>query len=152
MKHTISLLESNRADEEILASICPQGMDSLRGTRVLVVDDDDFCLELARSVLEEIGVNVITVSSGFVALDVLKSVTFDCVFMDYEMPIMNGIETTLKIRADPRSSATCVIALTANSSLGDRERYLSSGMNDLVGKPYRGEQLIAALAKQMGAK
>ncbi|MBB1077589.1 response regulator [Rhodoferax sp. 4810] len=113
------------------------------------MDDDHFNLEIAQCTLGGCGVRVTTASSGFEALEALNAGRFDCVFMDFQMPVMDGIETTMKIRASSRFSSTCVIGLTSNTSPRDRERYLCAGMNDVVGKPYRVEQLIDALVRNL---
>jgi CheY-like chemotaxis protein len=122
----------------------------LRGTHILVVDDDDFNLEFAKVVLDQVGANVSFASNGLDALRLLQLLEFDCVLMDYQMPVMNGIETTLSIRSDPKVSGMRVIACSSQASPTDRAKYLSAGMNDVVAKPYAAEQLLGSILGQLG--
>ena len=111
---------------------------SLRGKRVLLVEDDAVSGVAGAALLRKHGAGVLHVRSGQEALDALCRETFDLVVMDVQMNDMDGVETTRRIRAGKAGEAVRnipVIALTACAMAGDRERFLAAGMNGYVAKP-----------------
>lgn len=124
----------------------------LRGSRVLVVDDNLFNLEVATDFLELAGVNVTTAESGFEALDRLEASRFDVVLMDMQMPEMDGLETTKRIRENPSLRDLPVIALTAQARVEDREATLQVGMAAHLTKPIDENLLYSALASVLEGK
>jgi CheY-like chemotaxis protein/HPt (histidine-containing phosphotransfer) domain-containing protein len=122
-------------------------LEALRGTNILVVDDNAFNLEVAKGILEDIGIQVALAADGADAVTMLRESRFDCVLMDVHMPVMNGLEATRTIRADPELAKTCVIAMTANARREDHDECLEAGMDDVVTKPINPEHLFATLAK-----
>ena len=110
---------------------------------------------VARGMLATSGHEVIEAADGVQALACLAAQTFDCILMDIQMPVMGGIEATRQIRAREAalgSRQIPIIALTANSMQGDRERYLAAGMNDFLAKPYERAELLATLARMTPVK
>lgn len=103
-------------------------------SRILLVEDNPVNLMIARKVLEKCGCFVHAAEDGFAALAALVRDEFDCVFMDIQMPGLDGLETTRRIRTE-RHSDIPVIAMTAHVRPGDRERCLAAGMNDYISKP-----------------
>ncbi len=104
--------------------------------RILLVEDNKSNQAVELKILTEIGYLVEAVSSGEAAIEAIKSYSFDLVLMDVEMEEMDGITATEKIRALEGDISTIpIIALTAHSSMKDRERCLSGGMNDYIAKP-----------------
>ena len=104
--------------------------------RILLVEDNKSNQAVELKILTEIGYLVEAVSSGEAAIEAIKSYSFDLVLMDVEMEGMDGITATENIRAlDGDISSIPIIALTAHSSMKDRERCLSGGMNDYIAKP-----------------
>jgi CheY-like chemotaxis protein len=79
-----------------------------------------------------------------------ENVSFDAVLMDIQMPDIDGLEATRRIRSNPRFAALPIVAMTANASNTDREACLAAGMNDHVGKPIDLEQLVVTLLFQAG--
>ncbi len=116
--------------------------------RVLVVEDNPTNQLVARGMLEKFGINIDVAANGQEAIDTLQQVDYDLVFMDCQMPIMDGYETTRWIR-DPQSRIRDhripVVAMTANAMAGDRELCLAAGMDDHVAKPIDPSKLIQAL-------
>lgn len=104
--------------------------------RILLVEDNKSNQTVELKILTEIGYLVEAVSSGEAAIEAIQSYSFDLVLMDVEMEEMDGITATEKIRALEGDISTIpIIALTAHSSMKDRERCLSGGMNDYIAKP-----------------
>ena len=107
--------------------------------RVLVAEDNQVNQQVIRGLLGHLGVQVTLVDNGALALQHVQEEAFDLVFMDCQMPLMDGFEATRRIRAWESSqgahSPLPVIALTANALSGDREACLAAGMNDYVAKP-----------------
>ncbi len=106
--------------------------------RVLVVEDNITNQIVARGMLEKFGIHIDISSNGKEAINALEHLAYDLVFMDCQMPVMDGYEATRHIR-DPHSKvkdhAIPVIAMTANAMIGDREYCLSVGMDDHIAKP-----------------
>ena len=122
---------------------------ALAGLRLLLVEDNPVNQELACEVLRRAQVDVVVADNGLRALELLEQQAFDGVLMDCQMPVLDGYETTRRLRRDPRWAQLPVIAMTANAMLADREEALAAGMNDHVAKPIKLGQLFAALARWM---
>ena len=116
--------------------------------RVLVVEDNATNQVVARSMLNKLGIQTDVVGNGEEAISVLSQLPYDLVFMDCQMPVMDGFTATQQIR-DPQSAvkdhAIPVIAMTANAMQGDRERCLDAGMDDYIAKPVDPTKLSKAL-------
>jgi len=116
--------------------------------RVLVVEDSAVNREVATGMLQAIGCSVESASDGVLGVEQALSWDFDVIFMDCQMPLMDGYEATARIRAAESSGGrrpTPIIALTANALQGDRERCLAAGMTDFVTKPFTIAKLHGAL-------
>jgi PAS domain S-box-containing protein len=121
-----------------------------RGLQLLLVEDNAVNQRLAQALLTRLGHHVSAVLNGREALTLLAQRRFDAVLMDCQMPVMDGFEATIAIRAGKAGvlqPQIPVIAMTANAMVGDRERCLEVGMNDYVAKPINLLLLKAALAK-----
>ncbi|MFZ2649124.1 MAG: ATP-binding protein, partial [Burkholderiaceae bacterium] len=122
--------------------------------RVLVVEDNAVNQEVVRAMLERLDCEVTLADSGLVALNLLCRRTFDLVFMDCQMPEMDGFEAVARFRHGPggkfpfkNPSWLPVVALTANALVGDEEQCLASGFDDYVSKPFTQDRLEAMLCK-----
>ena len=122
-------------------------LSSLRGASILLVEDNTFNQEVATEMLEQAGVIVTLACNGQEALARLSTARFDCVLMDLQMPVMDGLEATRIIRSDPALSNVRIIALSANTQSTDRERCASAGMDDFITKPFSPKQFYMTLAK-----
>ncbi len=118
--------------------------------RLLLVEDEEISRLGARLTLEKLGHVVVTAKHGVEALEELRKGLFDCVLMDVQMDVMDGVEATRRIRSgeagalDPR---VAIVAMTAYAMSGDRERFLQAGMDDYIAKPIRVDVLEKTLAR-----
>ena len=127
----------------------------LEGTRVLLAEDNAVNQKVALGWLQKFGCSVDAVGNGIEVLEALQRIPYTLIFMDCQMPEMDGVEATRLIRKRERDtgqvcpweSPVYIIALTASVMQGDREACLAVGMNDYVGKPVRLGELQAALER-----
>ena len=119
------------------------------GGSVLVVEDDRACSLLAGKMLEALGCRAEFAANGQEAVEAFGSGKIFAILMDMQMPVMDGLSATRKIRElEARSGAHVpIIALTANVMPGDRERCLSAGMDAFLSKPFNKDQLAETLAR-----
>jgi len=122
--------------------------------RVLIVDDINTNLAVARGLLEPYNLQIDLCSSGIQAIDAVKSKNYDIVFMDHKMPVMDGMEAASRIRAlkgganeEKKYKNLPIIALTANAVTGMREMFLENGFNDYLSKPINTAELDEILEK-----
>ena len=102
------------------------------------------------AILKKIGVNFDIVSDGLQALAAVKNKQYDLLLMDCQMPVMDGFETTRRIRLlEGDSRAIKIVALTTNAMGSDREYCLAAGMNDYISKPYKSVELESVIAKML---
>ncbi|MCL2022421.1 MAG: response regulator [Betaproteobacteria bacterium] len=124
------------------------GLDSIKGARILLVEDNELNQQVASEILQDAGFVVNVVENGKAALEEMRKISgqpYDLIFMDVQMPVMDGLEAAWRLRAQ---GETCpIIAMTANAMPGDREKCLEAGMNDYVTKPIEPEQLSQALLR-----
>ena len=122
---------------------------ALAGARVLLVEDNPFNQQIAQELLEQVGVTVTLAGNGREALELLCRHGFDCVLMDMQMPVMDGLEATRRIRADTALADVRIVAMTANATQEDRAACLAAGMDDFLAKPFPPGELYAVLATAM---
>ncbi len=122
---------------------------ALHGLRVLLVEDNKTNRLLATRLLEKLQASVRSAGDGEQALAVLDAEPgeFDLVLMDIQMPVMDGIEATSRLRADPRFARLPIVALTADAMPQDRARCLEVGMDDYLSKPIDFSQLATTLQR-----
>ena len=123
--------------------------DQFEGCRVLLVEDDESNAEIATVLINRLGPDVTHVANGSLALAALRDARYDLVFMDCQMPVMDGLEATRQIRAAEKASLsathTPIVALTAHAFDGYREQCLNAGMDDYITKPAGAEAFDQAL-------
>ena len=118
---------------------------------VLVADDDPVGQLVVRKMLQRLGCRVQLASDGADAVGLAKARRYDLVFMDCEMPSLNGFEATALIRGqEPPAERTTIVAVTAHAMHGDRERCLAAGMDDHLSKPFTLSQLEQFLTRVTG--
>ncbi len=118
--------------------------------RVLVVDDNDMNLKVAKNLMKLNGIVPDQAASGMDAIELIRNNTYDIVFLDHMMPKMDGIETLAMIKEDnlTREGMT-IIALTANAVVGAKETYLNAGFDDYLSKPIEVDKLEEKLEKYL---
>ena len=121
----------------------------LEGVRILLAEDEPFNQQIAAEILSMVGAIVQVADNGEMALNLLAQETFDCVLMDMQMPVLNGLEATRQIRANPALNQQLIIAMTANNSPEDESKCREAGMNAFMSKPVDPEKLVSILAAHM---
>lgn len=119
----------------------------LHDRRVLVAEDNEANQFVVREILEQAGARVEVAENGHAALEQVLHRTYDLVLMDMQMPGMDGLEATRRIREHFPADTLPVVALTANALRGDVDACLDAGMNDYVAKPIERSTLFATLAR-----
>ncbi|HEX5755116.1 MAG TPA: response regulator [Arenimonas sp.] len=117
------------------------------GQRVLVAEDNEVNREVAGELLTGLGLKVMMAEDGLVALRMLREQDFDLVLMDVQMPELDGVEATRRIKQDPALARVPVVALTAHALDSDRERFLAAGMDDFLPKPIDEPALLRVLSR-----
>jgi PAS domain S-box-containing protein len=124
-----------------------QRLARVRGTRILLVEDNEINQQVAMELLTVAGLAVDVAGDGEQALRMLEATPYAAVLMDVQMPVMDGLEATRRIRAEPRFAGLPVIAMTAHAMAKDRQESRDAGMNDHIAKPIDPQELYAALAR-----
>jgi two-component system sensor histidine kinase/response regulator len=118
-----------------------------RGARILVAEDNPLNQQVIQEFLAKVGLDVVIAENGLEAVETAWRQSFDMVLMDIQMPVMDGLQATRKLREIPRFAGTPIIALTANVFRADIERCIAAGMNDHVSKPIKVDELFSKLGK-----
>ena len=144
------------SEEEVQAKRAadPADRESLRGTRILLTEDNDLNAEIATELLQEEGCTVDRAKDGVECVDMLEKAangTYQLILMDVQMPVMNGYDATKKIRRmdDPQKENIPIVAMTANAFSEDKQVALDAGMNDHIAKPINMSVLVPTLRKYL---
>ncbi len=139
--------KKNLSRQEILYS--NEDMELLNYAKILMAEDNEFNLILAEDTLKDIVPNIKLdiAKNGLQAIEKIQENEYDLVLMDIQMPVLNGLDATIRIRKELNDAKKNIkiIAITANVMQDDIERYLNNGMNDHVPKPFKKEMLIEKL-------
>ncbi len=133
---------------KILRSEIANDYSKIKGAKVLLVEDNAMNQQVAQELLGKTGVAVTIAENGLIALQAVQGKTFDLILMDIQMPVMDGLTATKKIRQMGGKYRTLpIIAMTAHAMSGDREKSLAAGLNDHISKPIDPEVLYECLAQ-----
>ena len=124
-------------------------LERIRGSRVLLVEDNELNREVALGLLEDAHLSIDIAENGRDAVEKVAEHNYDLVLMDMQMPVMDGLAATRAIRVKPQFQALPIIAMTANVMESDREKCTEAGMNDHLAKPIDPEALFACLLRWM---
>lgn len=132
----------------------PIKVKALPYAKILIVDDNETNLQVAKGLMAPYKMNIDTAVSGFDALVLIKDKKYDLIFMDHMMPEMDGVDTTRRIRQMEGIyfKTVPIVALTANSITGARENFLKQGFNDFLAKPIEGKELERILKEFLPEK
>ena len=148
--NTLLQVAGNTENEQALSTVYNQRALPQYNARVLVVEDNVINQMVAQGMLEEFGIQADLAADGKEALHALETLPYDLVFMDCQMPVMDGYEATRCVR-DPQSKVidrlVAIVAMTANTMQGDREKCLAAGMDDFISKPVQPDKLQQVLQK-----
>jgi CheY-like chemotaxis protein len=117
------------------------------GRRVLLVEDEPINQEIARMLLEDVGQIVVVANDGVEAVAAAASQSYDLLLMDMQMPQIDGLEATQRIRQLAGYGQTPIIAMTANAFVDDQQRCMAAGMSDFISKPVIPDVLFATLLR-----
>jgi PAS domain S-box-containing protein len=120
--------------------------------RILLAEDNSVNQKVALHMLARVGYRADVAANGIEVIEALRRQSYDIIFMDVQMPEMDGLEATKHLRAAPAAAGRrpWIVALTANAMQGDRERCLAVGMDDYITKPIKTPDLAAAIARAHG--
>jgi CheY-like chemotaxis protein len=133
--------------EPIEISHQSQSFTSLQGKKILIVDDNEINRAVAASMLEQHRAKTFQVDNGKKAIELNKSFTFDLILMDYQMPIMDGIQASKALRENGLTLP--IIAMTAAGFDEDIESYFEAGMDGVIIKPFQSDQLVNEVVKHL---
>ncbi|MFC1650882.1 PAS domain S-box protein [Candidatus Latescibacterota bacterium] len=139
------VIETSRASSR--KDLGAEIIDKVRGSRVLLVEDNEINQQVAKEILEGAGLIVEIANNGKIAVEKVHAHEYDVVLMDVQMPVMDGYTATRKIRSDSKYDRLPVIAMTANAMAGDKEKSLDAGMDDHISKPIDPNNLFSTLEK-----
>jgi PAS domain S-box-containing protein len=126
------------------------GRSQALGGRVLLVEDNELNQQVAAELLRAMGCQVDIAGNGREALDKLAGRRYDLVFMDMQMPVLDGLAATRELRLRPELAELPVVAMTANAMREDREACKAAGMNDFISKPFEPQTLHTVLQRWLG--
>ena len=144
IKNSIKITQKNR---ELLSSPNPS-IEKMFNLKALVVEDNRVNQKIIVHTLKNLGINSDTAENGKEAIEIFKKSQYDIVFMDIQMPIMNGVVATkeiIKYEKLNNLTHTPIVAVTTNSLKGDRESYLEAGMDEYIAKPINAQKFISVV-------
>jgi len=140
----------NPSAEVTKSTILDLDKDPEVGPRILLTEDNPFNQKVAVAMLRLLGCRADVADNGVQAVDMARRNQYDLVFMDCQMPIMDGYEATRRIRRLPApANEVCIVAMTANALSGDRNACLQAGMDDFMSKPIT-KDVLAAMLEEWG--
>jgi signal transduction histidine kinase/DNA-binding response OmpR family regulator/HPt (histidine-containing phosphotransfer) domain-containing protein len=141
------LVGQRKSVDTAVAAVADSRAEALRGRRVLLVEDNDINQQVARELLEDLGMVVEVADDGAQALARAPRGDFDLVLMDMQMPVMDGLTATRELRRIASLRDLPIVAMTANAMEQDRRRCIDAGMNDFLAKPIDPQDMVATMVR-----
>ena len=148
----LDITTNNKIDEVEEAPKSQISLEKIKGSKILLAEDNLLNQEIAQELLTDEGFKVTIANNGKEAVNLVNDENFDVVLMDMQMPEMDGLEATMKIREAFASDTLPILAMTANAGEEDRERCLKAGMDAHITKPIDPEVLMSELCKWIAQK
>ena len=145
---TLPLRVQESISDSGVRSIAPKAIRP----QILLVEDNDVAQRFMRTVLERKGYDVCIASSGQAAIDAVAGVPFDLILMDIQMPEMDGLECTRRLRMLPICRTVPIVACTANTAYEVRASCVDAGMDDFLSKPVQTSELVEVVGKYVAAR
>ncbi len=124
----------------------------MSSARVLVVEDNDMNMQLVEYLLEEGGYSIVKAASGEEALSIARGGDpVDLILMDIHLPGIDGLSVVREMKAEPRTSAVPILALTAHAMRGDRDRFLEAGCDGYISKPIDVKTFLSSIRTYLRA-
>ena len=123
----------------------------MAGESILIIDDSPLNLKLARVLLQSEGYLIRTAAGGNEALSILKTFKPDLILMDIQLPGIDGLELTRRIKANPDTQSIVVVALTASAMKGDEQKVRNAGCNGYISKPFESQNLLLRIREYLDA-
>jgi len=123
---------------------------SLAGRRVLVAEDNIISIDVMRQYLSFLKIESYFVTDGKQCIEALKNNTYDCILMDIQMPELDGFQTTDQIRLMSEFKDIPIIGVSAGLTKSNQQRWLQSGMNDFLTKPFEVDEVAKLMMKYLG--
>jgi len=142
IERSIEIVSENKRD------INPNSKNIFKGLKALVVEDNPTNLKMIVRLLENLGISSDIAINGKEAVDMYKNNSYNIIFMDIQMPLMNGVDATkaiIEYEKENNLTHTPIVAVTTNSLKGDRERYLREGLDEYIAKPIDLNKFITVL-------
>jgi CheY-like chemotaxis protein len=124
----------------------------MTGERILVVEDNAMNMKLLRDVLVATGYRTLEATTGVEAVELAATHEPDLVLMDIQLPDIDGVQALHRLRADERTAAIPVLAVTAQAMQGDRQVFLAAGFDGYVSKPVNVRELIGTVREHCDAR
>jgi len=147
--------DEEQPEEEIEEIVIEEEKQEEAKTKILVAEDNKINQKLIKKTMEQFGFEIDLAENGLEALNKRKEGNYDIIFMDIDMPVMNGVEATheiLKWEEEYKQQHIPIIALTANAIKGDRERLMSEGLDEYTTKPLKKEEIVSILSRFLKEK
>ncbi|MCX7172354.1 MAG: response regulator [Proteobacteria bacterium] len=129
------------------ASTSLEAMAAIHGARVLLAEDNALNQQVATELLSDAGLVVEVAGDGQIAVDMAQAASYDIILMDMQMPVLDGLDATRIIRAQPDGKNIPIVAMTANAMQADRTRCMEAGMVDFITKPIEPDELFRTLLR-----
>lgn len=147
-----NLLQHAKSEDASSSGCAERELGNISGIKILLAEDNEINQDVICLLLQSSGLYVKVADNGQTAVDLAKTKVYDLILMDIQMPVLDGLQATKKIREIPELNQLPIIAMTANAFSEDRQKCMEAGMNDFLAKPVITENLYVMLHKYLSFK